>query len=406
MFAAEHVERHRAAFDAAGIDPRAVRDPAELLRLPVLTRDEVRAGRAEPGLRAGVRPVLTLTSSGTAGSPRTVHHDLASLSEAAAASALQQRLMAELIGRPLHRQLDVVPPRSSIERVHAAAQRNSIPRRRVERRFRSLLAPPEEVAAEVADFAPDVVRTYGSYLDLLVPAIIEGRLAVPPVISYTAEAPSPGTIRLVREELGLPLLSTYQAVETLLIGADCDQRSGYHLSEDVTAVHIVDASGAELADGVEGEVAISTLVNRATVLLNYRIGDRATLDRSPCPCGDPSPRLSYLTGRTDDWVALEGGGRVHALAVHRVFRELRGVRQYAVLQQEVDRFQAEVVLDPATNRDALGRRISAGFAARFGPDVAVEVTWVDQVSRSPGGKLRPFTSLVAARSPRPGRASN
>ena len=47
---------------------------------------------------------------------------------------------------------------------------------------------------------------------------------------------------------------------------------------------------------------VSNLVNRGTVLLNYRLGDVAAKLDGRCACGRTLPMMSFLEGRSDEWI--------------------------------------------------------------------------------------------------------
>jgi phenylacetate-CoA ligase len=92
------------------------------------------------------------------------------------------------------------------------------------------------------------------------------------------------------------------------LGIDCAARDGIHVWEDHYLVEIVDpASGAVRADGVEGELVVSTLTREGLPLIRYRTHDLTrVLSRTPCACGRTSLRLDRLRGRTDDMVICKG----------------------------------------------------------------------------------------------------
>jgi phenylacetate-coenzyme A ligase PaaK-like adenylate-forming protein len=92
------------------------------------------------------------------------------------------------------------------------------------------------------------------------------------------------------------------------LGIDCVARDGIHVWEDHYLVEIVDpASGAVRADGLEGELVVSTLTREGLPLVRYRTHDLTrVLSRAPCACGRTSLRLDRLRGRTDDMVICKG----------------------------------------------------------------------------------------------------
>jgi phenylacetate-CoA ligase len=161
-------------------------------------------------------------------------------------------------------------------------------------------------------------------------------------VSYHADSLSADGRRLVEEGFGMTVLGSYSAVECFRIGFRCEARTGFHVHDDVCHVGIVDPLGRQLPAGEEGEVVISNLFNRATVLLNYRLGDLATLTTEPCTCGRTSPRLMGLEGRVDELIHLADGRVVHPISVSIVVRRTPIV-QFQLAQLAADRFELRLV---------------------------------------------------------------
>jgi phenylacetate-CoA ligase len=134
-------------------------------------------------------------------------------------------------------------------------------------------------------------------------------------------------------------------------------------------------------------------VNRATVLLNYRLGDLAAILPDPCPCGRSPPLLGSLEGRRDEWIELASGRTIHPMAVRRLFTKEEQIWQYQVIQESPARFRISLVAAPSCNRAAARERLAAGFRAHLGREVATEVVFVDAIERTPGGKVRPVIAL-------------
>lgn len=77
---------------------------------------------------------------------------------------------------------------------------------------------------------------------------------------------------------------------------------GFSRQPDHVAVRVVDENGKTLGPGSMGEIVISNLTNRATVLLNYKLGDVVPLGRSACHCGCTLPTIDVIEGRADDLI--------------------------------------------------------------------------------------------------------
>ena len=131
---------------------------------------------------------------------------------------------------------------------------------------------------------------------------------------YFGEALPFGARDHIEGKLGIPVFSRYSAAECFKIGFFCKERAGFHIHEDLCHVRIKDSQGQDVPPGVQGEVVISNLINRAHVLLNVPLGDLATFNDEPCACGQTFRRISELEGRTEDILVLGNSGYLHIYA--------------------------------------------------------------------------------------------
>jgi phenylacetate-CoA ligase len=250
------------------------------------------------------------------------------------------------------------------------------------------------MVAQINAFKPDVIHSYGSYLGLLF-----GHLAAsgvpfhrPAVVTYTSDGLSDSVRRLIQERYGMPVLTTYQAVEAFKIGFECERHRGVHLNEDLYPLRIVDGADRTLAAGESGEVIVSNLVNGGTVLLNYRLGDIAARLPKPCPCGRSLPLLSYPQGRSDDLIELASGRIVHPQGIRNLFNDEESIWEYQVAQESADRFRVSLLAAPTIDQAAVRQRLAAKFARLLDADCTIECVFTDTIDRTAGGKFRPVIS--------------
>ena len=90
---------------------------------------------------------------------------------------------------------------------------------------------------------------------------------------------------------------------------ECEAKAGMHFSgRGFVHFELIDpASGAPiaLADGAEGELVLTHLVNRSAPLLRFRTRDHVRLGFGRCACGRAAPRVRCI-GRTDDMLIVRG----------------------------------------------------------------------------------------------------
>ena len=73
---------------------------------------------------------------------------------------------------------------------------------------------------------------------------------------------------------------------------DCAAHAGLHIRENDLLLEVVDGAGRPVPDGIEGELAFTTLTRTAMPLIRYRTGDRSALLPGRCPCGCAMRRIA------------------------------------------------------------------------------------------------------------------
>ena len=401
LYAVRHVPYYRETLGRLGLGTDEIRTAADLTRLPLIERQQLqRDPEYFMSTRMPRHALVELRSGGSTGAPRSVFHEPAALFQNAAHSARDRSIRMRLLGRRTgYRQTLISSQFSGIRKVQAFLDARALfPRRaRIERQYLSLQDSPDANLARLNAFRPDVLHSYGSYLARLFAYIHETGAPFhrPRVVTFGGDGLSLAARSLIEREFGIPVFGIYQAIEALRIGFECEAHLGLHLNLDLYPVRIADADGRTLSPGTSGAVVVSNLVNRGTVLLNYRLDDIAAVLPEPCPCGRSLPLLSLPAGRTDDLIELDSGGLMHPQVIRDLFTDERGVWQYQVIQETPRRFRVDLVVARGCDRPALAARVARKFALRFGAGMTTEVRFVDDVARTTQGKVRAVLSMLA-----------
>ena len=389
---------YREAIERLGAAPRDFADAADLARLPIVERTDLQLRAAALRSRDyGPADGLALRSSGSStGAPRSIMHDQRALLLNLAHGERERSIVARIIGRVTgYREAVFTMLHSSTMEVqeHVRSRLRLPGGFGVRRAYFPLDDELDQNLRRLAQFRPQVVHGYGSYIGPLLRRADE-LAGVPPelkVATYSSDGMTDSDRRFITERLGIPVLSTYQAVEAFKIGFECGQGEGIHVNDDLYPVRIVDQRGRDVPAGEPGSVIVSNLVNRATILLNYRIGDRAALLPGSCPCGRTLPRMTRPLGREGEWLELAGGRRLHVQALHALFRGESEVLGFQIVQRSEGLIRLLLVGSAAVERERVERRLRQRFGERL-REVAIEVEWVDSLERSAGGKVRAFAT--------------
>ncbi len=127
---------------------------------------------------------------------------------------------------------------------------------------------------------------------------------------FGAEPWSESMRHQLEERLGIDAVDIYGLSEVIGPGVsnECrENKDGLHINEDHFLPEIIDPkTGEPLPDGEYGELVFTTLTKEAFPVIRYRTGDICALNREPCSCGRTLVRMSRVKGRADDMLIIRG----------------------------------------------------------------------------------------------------
>ncbi len=396
-YAAETVPYYRDLFQRENIVPREIKTSEDLDRLPLIDKQVV---RKNPGLfvstsRRGRKSVPFITS-GSTGMPLTVYHDQYSLLANIAFGEREREVISSIYDKAFRlKELYIIYPESTRRKVLDFYQQKTFIPIRPERQTLSVLEPIEKITDTINHFRPDIIGSYGSYLETFFRMLFFHGIQIhlPRMLIYGSDSMTEEGKKFIEDRFSVPVLSIYNAVEAFKIGFFCKEHKGFHLHEDLCHVKIVNSNGQKVANGEKGEVVISNLVNRGTVLLNYRLGDIASISSQKCSCGRTLPLLSELEGRMEGIIFLSNGKFVHPRAVWSIFKGRNEVLQYQLVQHQPDRFELRIVTVDGETYQHVKNGILVDLRNLLGGSVVIEPENYKELEKEKGGKFRPVISL-------------
>lgn len=115
-------------------------------------------------------------------------------------------------------------------------------------------------------------------------------------------------------------------------GVECDALAGYHLREADLYLEIIDPiSGLPVTPGDEGEIVFTTLTGSGMPLIRYRTGDVSHFIPEPCPCGTVLRRMGRVKERLTGTVELAGGKKLTLAELDEVLFPIAGVLDFEVI---------------------------------------------------------------------------
>lgn len=389
--AEERVPLYRETFRRAGVRASDVRSFDDLRHFPIVTRDDVIGGYPHGILsRAPAPEDVVFRTSGTSG-------QFMQIAYSARAADFLDAVYARALFNAGYRPWDRIAyywwepepkPTKPYERLGL-----------MKKTFLKVHADPERQLAELEALQPDVIYHFPSSM-LLVARILEAsprRRLTPRLVICHGELMTPEQREYIERVVGCTVYDQYGAQEFNRMGWDCDAHRGFH--EDSDSVHVeILAGDRAAAAGEEGDLVVTGLVNDLMPLVRYRIGDVGMPIDGACSCGRSLPMYRVTEGRRDDVIELADGRRVGPRTLAPQIEELRGFRQYRLIQREPSRFEVLLVGEADAPAD-LDARVTSVITGVLGSGVKIDVHRVPNIELSRRGKLRKIVGL----SPRPAR---
>jgi phenylacetate-CoA ligase len=391
----DHVPFYRRRFEAARFAPDQLESLADLERIPVVDKEDLReagAGALADNVDRG--KLIGRFTSGTSGIPFEV---LRTRGEVKLLTAIALRRLHLHGIRVRDHRVVVKSPEPGMSGgpepnpIHARLGFN--PRVGVD-----ATQSRDRIVARLRELRPDVISGWAQTLaDTASTLTDEDReLIRPRLICPGGETLSVRARALIADGFRAPILDRYGADEIMQMADECRAGGTWHLIESTGLFEVIaDASGRRARPGESGEMVVTGFFSWSMPFIRYRIGDRVTAGDRSCPCGADVPTLLRLEGRTMDLFDLPDGRRVHPSVLDLPFlAEVPWLLKYQFVQRSLDRVALRLVplpgsAPPSDAASSIERRLAAGHSL----PLTVRCEIVPDLEHRAGGKFRAYVSM-------------
>lgn len=380
---------YRQRFDSACVRIADIQTPADLTRIPPLTRDDIRNHFAELcSNRYRPEELLQAATGGTTDTPVLLARSIASVREKIAVQLLFHRWAGYLPGDKVFflwgARVDFVE--------HPSWRWRLYDRYLMQRIYGPTSLFNDEVLESYRQmlnrFRPKIIYAYPTPLALFCEFLRNsGRPFHRPLSAICTAEPLLDTQRRVIESaLECPVFEFYGSRDFGAIAAECEFHTGLHLNPASAYLELVPVKGAQ-SDGLH-EILVTDLLNDGMPLIRYKINDCTHLGSQSCPCGRGFPLIQRITGRTVDNFILPNGDQIPGVALtNRVLKVCPGLKKVQVIQETIQDFHVRYVPGEAFSSDDLDL-LRQNLAKFFPPGLAWTFEEVADIERERSGKTR------------------
>ena len=376
---------YRKRFETAGIRPEDIRTGEDLVRLPVLTKDELREWMAEERKKPRYRDWIVDTTSGSTGKPVSI---LFAPREKAYMKANWLRVMLSCGHNPF---FGKTMSRINAHDENAGGRDTFLQKFGILRhKYVDQYAPEEQVIDEINRYRPDwLYMNKTEMMRLVLYSVRTGKkIFHPPLYDPVSEKVDENNRKLFIKTMGPGIVDSYGSAETGACLLRVPGSDEYVIHNDSFVVNVIDDEGKSAS---EGRVVITPLYKTDLPLINYSIGDRAT-----CRMENGVRFITSIHGRMNDYFYYENGEVTSFFEVTPVIAHCTDILQIRFIEETFDRIHVQLVRDDAAkmSREELETYISENLNKIFKRPFAFEFEWMNSIPPDPNGKLRMIVAKV------------
>ena len=395
----ETVPYYKRVFDARGLSPSDIKSVNDLVKLPILTKEDIQRNIADLISRDFPRNRLIPYKTGGSADQINFYLTKEKLSWEVAAEYRAYRWAGYRLGDPCFMfwgsHMDLSGHKSMARRIIESFERISIA---------DTYVMSDEVLGRCAysleKFKPEIVRGYTTSVYMMAKYLLEKgvRTVRPRAVITSAEALLDLRRKTIEEAFGCPVFDLYGAREIGAIAAECEEHSGYHISaENVISEFVMD--NEHVPTGERGLILLTSLRNFGMPLIRYKIGDVGRPSDEVCNCGRGLPLMSSIEGRMSDFMAVYDRrlrrivpmGPIYPVIILALMQvPLKSCR---AIQVSLDKIVVKAVKDHGYSSSHTDFLIN--YLHKFlGDNVMIEIEFVDFLPPLPSGKRSVFISQL------------
>ncbi len=336
------------------------------------------------------KAILCITS-GSTGEPTRIYHDKFCFDYHTAVGV--RRVLATGKYSPTYRLLHIrpVPLKKRLFEYLGLFRREIIP----------ASLPIKEIKKIILKYRPDGLVGYPVYLRDLIASLTQEELYSIrknlKILFTESEMLTKSHRDFIEKSFGVEIFDDYSAYETLSITFECSHHR-HHIVEDRLFLEILDDEGRPVADGVEGNIVLTSFLERAMPIIRYGIGDRGILSSCPCPCGRTFKTLELTQGRAEDYILLSNGEKIYSATILHMAAQLNGVREVYLYQNQAGEVTIYYVpFNWITDFSRIEKFIRNYFKEYCSVPFHFSICPSESIPRTKGGKARLIYSELADR---------
>ena len=384
-YAYNNTEFYKNKFDRANISPDDIKNPEDMLRIPVTTKEEIQKCYDEMIAKGyDKNKLVKMTTSGSTGKPTILYFD--KISHFYLMKVFKYR---SKVFNGLKFSDRIVNIREELTEDNERANRRLF-NRITGLTYLTTRESIEVVSKKLLKIKPTVIYSRPSDLMEIVKYI--KKECIKPfklkMILSSSELLTENERHVIEYFFRCKIYDIYGNAELKEIAWQCHENQGYHINVDAVFVEFV-KDGRHAKEHEDADLVVTSLCTRSMPLIRYANEDRGVYTNRLCACGCEFSLIEKITGRKADYFHLKNGESVAPHVTIKIIRyPLEGkISQFHAIQKSKNNFTIKLVPTEKYEKKSEEKMV-AGLRKLLGGNVSIKIELVRNIPKERSGKYR------------------
>lgn len=373
---------YRELFDSVKVKPDEIKEPKDLHKLPIVTKDIIRPVFPLKIKRNTSRKVYIKSTSGSTGKNFYVLEDLETAGLIRAIFLLTAEWSGWQIGEK-HLQTGMTLKRGILKKMKDII-------------FRCQYSSAYDLRDSTLDRYLEIIEKNkicyiwgypGSIFYLSKRALELGwNKPIKSVITW-GDTLVPMARKTIELAFKTKVFDTYGCGEGIQVAAQCGSNGNYHIHSLDVIVEIVDSKGDPVSDEEIGSILLTRLHPGPMPFIRYRVGDLGSLVYGNCSCGRSLELLKEIAGREVDEIITPSGNRLIVHFFTGIIEHYSEILEFQVVQNKKDSLILRIVPYNGIQKETLERLIK-DLKEKGANDMHINIEIVKEITLNKAGKRK------------------
>ena len=149
---------------------------------------------------------------------------------------------------------------------------------------------------------------------------------------------------VIEEVFNCRVFETYGLNDGGVSACECRKHNGLHIRTERSILEVVDDDGNQITES-NGRILATSIYNYALPFIRYDSEDLGIISDKTCDCGRETRLLQEVTGRVHEYVSSSDGTRIFGHIFTLIFKTMKNIFQFQVVQNQVDEIVISIVPD-------------------------------------------------------------